>query len=608
MIKINMKQFTWLLLLLLPSFCIFLYWPGIYGPLLLDDLSTIGFLINSTPDLGQSSAKILNQSGPLGRPVAMASFIANALLSQDLFYWKLTNLVIHLIAGLLIFALVRILCTRYFELPKASIIASIVAALWLLHPLQVSTVLYTVQRMTQLATLFTLAGMYFYLLAREWPARSKKFVIYQTLAWLVFFPLAIFCKETALLFPLFVVLLELFIIQAARIDNRTMFYIVSGLATLGLLAFWLKADYFLGGYAFREFTPNERLLTQARVVVTYLGMLLIPAQKRMGFLHDDIELSTGLLEPWTTAPAIVLLAFLLASAFYFRKKQPLYSFGILFFFAGHLLESTIFPLELMYEHRNYLPSVGFFLALAIVADRLIAERRILIPLSVGYLLLLSFTTWLRADTWGSDLRLYYHIEINHPKSERMAFVLASQAANAGAFERAREKLKPFDTLGSQIQRLRIDCLEHKSLADGRLDIDIQPFRVADNFAVMGLVDIANLGLDQQCSFSFESYLSLLDNVLKHTRQMRSNRQMLFMYKAHYQWRLEQKEQAIATLQQGFSVDQKNPTPLFLACEWALDENLKKTADELCPNALRIAETQPHKFDDLAEQLKARLNL
>ena len=259
----------------------------------------------------------------------------------------------------------------------------------------------------------------------------------------------------------------------------------------------------------------------------------------------------------------------------------------------------------MYEHRNYLPALGFLLALTSAANRLIADRRMLTLLAGGYLALFSFGTWLRADTWDSNLKLYFHIETNHPKSERMAFVLASQAYNHGMYQRAREKLAPFNSLGAQIQRLHIDCLEHKKLANSSLDIDISPFKATDNFAVMGLVDIANLGLDDLCQFSSESYINLLNDVLTKTGQMQSNRQMLFMYKAHYQWRLKQKEAAIATLKESFSVRPENPTPLFLACEWALDENMKQTADEVCSKALRIADGNPAEFGELANDARKR---
>ena len=121
---------------------------------------------------------------------------------------------------------------------------------------------------------------------------------------------------------------------------------------------------------------------------------------------------------------------------------------------------------------------------------------------------------------------------------------------------------------------------------------------------MGVVDIANLGLDSKCSFSSSAYLNWLNKVLSQRVSTNSNRQMLMMYKAHYLWRLEQKNQAVAFLNETFAVDPRNPTPLFLACEWSLDENMA-TSNEICPKALEAAKNIPYKFDALTTKVKNR---
>lgn len=592
--------------------CLLIYWPGLYGPLLLDDIANLGLLLDGDVNLNngtnQLASQLINASGPLGRPISMLTFMINALTSQDLFFWKLTNLVIHIFCGFLIYKLSRILITFIHseKSPNKSFIPAMVATFWLLHPLQVSTVLYTVQRMTQLSALFVLAGLICYVSARKLQQQSKPYIGLQVLTWLVWFPLGVFSKETALLFPLFILVFELFVIQYNKITNRQLVITTITLAFLALAVFLYKADYFLGGYNVRDFTWQERMLTETRVMVAYLGMLLIPAQKDMGFLHDDFIISKSLFDPWTTAPSIALLVLLVISAFIFRKKQPLYSTGILFFFVGHLLESTIFPLELMYEHRNYLPSFGILLALITVFSNFIQDKNIKIFVTGLTLSILIFTTWLLAETWGSYYLFYYQMESNHPKSERLAAFLSSQAVEAHDYQRARDKLNNFHSLGAKTQLLYIDCLEHKTLTEDRFVFDDHQKQLADNLFVMGIVDIANLGLDNDCKFSYPAYLKWLTKIIDHTTSFGSNRQMLMMYKAHYQWRLEQKEPAISTLQQAFLANPINPTPLFLACEWALDENMKATADELCPKAFSVAEKTPYKFDELSEKVRKRL--
>ena len=86
---------------------------------------------------------------------------------------------------------------------------------------------------------------------------------------------------------------------------------------------------------------------------------MLPNLAEMGLHHDDFVISKTLLSPWTTLPAIAGLLALAVGALVLRKKHPLITFGIVFFFVAHALESTIIPLEIAFEHRNYLPSYNF---------------------------------------------------------------------------------------------------------------------------------------------------------------------------------------------------------------------------------------------------------
>ena len=147
------------------------YIPGLSGPLLLDDLPQLEPLIQQSANypIELFGNYILSTSGPTGRPVAMATFIADAVThGPDVWWWKYNNLMLHLISGLLVCWLTALLLQA---LPKKTgvdpwIAGIVVGGLWLLHPIQVSTVLYTVQRMTELSTLFVLAGLICYVKGR----------------------------------------------------------------------------------------------------------------------------------------------------------------------------------------------------------------------------------------------------------------------------------------------------------------------------------------------------------------------------------------------------------------------------------------------------------
>ncbi len=147
-----------------------------------------------------------------------------------------------------------------------------------------------------------------------------------------------------------------------------------------VLVFWYGVNTFRNleaGYSSRHFTMLERLLTETRIVVWYLSLLLWPAPSRMSIEHD-VELSTSLLNPLTTLPAMIFLGVLCWLILRYRRRYPLLSYGGAWFFLNLVIESTVVPLELIFEHRLYLPSVGFCLVagcgFASLLDHLFANR------------------------------------------------------------------------------------------------------------------------------------------------------------------------------------------------------------------------------------------
>ncbi len=586
--------------------CLGIYWEGLYGPLLLDDTSNLGNILDPNFSPNDILPSLFSPSGIFKRPVAMASFIINGLLKHDLFYWKLANLIIHLCCGVLLyFFTIRLF--RFANMEN-KLLAMIVAAAWILHPLQVSTVLYTVQRMTELSALFVFAALLTYSIARERQRNGLTSWPLQLVTWLIIFPLGLFSKENALLLPVFILLLEIFVISKEQFDNRRLLKITIAASIIGVVIIAMLEDWILRGYITRDFTLVERLYTEGRVLIAYLGMLLIPVQKRMGFVHDDFTISHSLLEPWTTLPSILVIFSLITIAIFLRKKQPLISFGILFFFIGHVMESTLLALEIMFEHRNYLPSFGIILAASIAISKIIKNKVILTSFSIAIFALIIFATSVRTDTWASTVGLYYYMEMVHPNSERLAAIKATQYESAGQFSLAKKRLANFPGIGAELHRLNIDCSENKSLSIHQLDINVNQSRVADNYAILQLTDLANRGLDDVCDFSPHSFLNLLGNISSHPTITAANRQIVLMYKAHYLWKTNKQEDALETLNKTFIINKDNPTPLFLACEWMLDTNRLKEAEKTCNTALNIARSAPfNKYDDLADNARNRLN-
>ena len=458
------------------------YLPGLSGPFLLDDLPQLEPLVEQSAHYPAElfDNYIFSTSGPSGRPVAMATFLANAVThGPDVWWWKYTNLMLHLISGLLVCWLTALLLQA---LPKKTgvdpwIAGAVIGGLWLLHPIQVSTVLYTVQRMTELSTLFVIAGLVCYVKGRllhDRSALSGWMLI--GIGFFVFYPLGVFSKENALVYPVYCSLVELIVFQfSGSLQVKRQVKIFHGVLLTGcvLAAVLVLANFssiVLESYATRDFTLGERVLTQFRVVVTYLSQILLPTQRSMGFFHDDIAVSTGLFSPATTLISALLVMTLVVSGFIFRRKLPLFAFGVLFFFASHVVESSVLGLELMFEHRNYTGSFGILIAALAIALHAKEHLRIAVVVAVISLLGFSFLTWQRSLTWSSPESLYQYAYIAHPDSPRVNLVYANVYAAAGDFVRAREflaRVKP--GLGAELHGLFLDCLEHKRVDESALD-------------------------------------------------------------------------------------------------------------------------------------------
>ena len=178
-----------------------LYLPNLDGGFIFDDLPAIAdnvhVQVTSLHPYEWLNAMLLHSTGPLKRPLAFASFVLNyRLTGLDPFYFKLVNFVLHLLCGLLAWTLGRRLLARLPHRVGVRFAAAAAAAIWLLHPVQLTTVLYVVQRMTSMAALFCLAGMICYVSGRERLARGKPGGAARiATAFLVCTPLAAFSKE-----------------------------------------------------------------------------------------------------------------------------------------------------------------------------------------------------------------------------------------------------------------------------------------------------------------------------------------------------------------------------------------------------------------------------
>jgi len=307
----------------------------------------------------------------ISRPLPYLSFALNYHIGgTDVFGYHVVNLFIHYLAAVFLFLLIYntlrlpLLNERYGNIAYA--VALLASFLWATHPIQVTGVTYIVQRMTSMAALFYILAMYLYLKART--AHGTRGRVFFFILCFVSVILSFASKENAAMLPFSIFLYDLFLIQGITresIKKNLKILLIPVIVILLVAVLYTDLSSILNGYNNRPFTLTERLLTEPRVIIFYLSLLLYPVTYRFALLHD-FSVSTSLVVPWTTVPAIFAIITIIGIALWRSRKNPLISFCVLFFFLNHLIEGSFIPLEIIYDHRNYLPSMLLSVPFAIV--------------------------------------------------------------------------------------------------------------------------------------------------------------------------------------------------------------------------------------------------
>lgn len=571
------RLLAWLLLALGLLVAVWVYQPGLVPLLVLDDYASIAPLLR--PDAPPWQEVLISPTGPLGRPISMLSFLLDrAWQGPDLARWKASNLALHGGIAVLIFGVSgRIFRVTGHRLAHTG--AALVAVLWVLHPLHVSTVLYTVQRMTQLSMLCCLAGMGCYLRGRlSAPThRWRRVWIYSAFG--IWTPLAIFSKENGALLPLYLILLEATVLVGQSEPERQRLSVLFGIYLLGmtLAAVWVVAGLLNGGELAvlqrRGFSSLDHLLTEARVLFAYLAEVIAPSRAQFGFFHDDFPVSDGLWSPPTTAWAIVGHGLLLAAAGALRRRLPGLALGVLFFYAGHLLESGIVPLELMFEHRNALPSFGVLLAaVSLLGQEIHAGRvRLWWAAALVWLGLATLTTVSLVHDWSSAARFYSAGFALHPSSPVARAELAELLTVNARHAEADALLQGTDDPIAPLQRAVLACRTPGAPAPPVPDV--QPLTNLPHlsvYAVTALTELATQVLDRGCAIDPRALAAALSTLAEGARVWPPFRYRLFIYAAHLRWRAGESGVAFALLARARSAAPDAVLVPLLATEWSLE--------------------------------------
>lgn len=399
------------------------------------------------------------------RQVADFSFLLNHFLhGNDVVGFHILNLLIHLCTAVTVYftAYYSILalagqCDDKSESDQSAFILQFVpvasALLFVCHPIQTQAVTYIVQRYTSLATLFYMLSTLMFIRARMHHLAGSGHIHVWIAGILSFFSglLAMRCKEIAFTLPIMLVLVEAFIFHGRMLRSRIF------LAGIFLLLLVIPAQQlFLRGnldidelfYNINRGTREELtysrtdyLLTQFRVIVTYVRLMFLP-------INQNLDYDYPLLKNFFSLPVVMSVVFhiiMLSSALvlFFRSRLlfvkikftqgiclRLCSFGIVWFYVALMVESSFIPiLDVIFEHRLYLPSFGFILAVVSAAALLFTRRETLrkilwIALAV-ICITLTIATIRRNVVWNDEVSLWEDTAAKSPDKKRVLNNLAA---------------------------------------------------------------------------------------------------------------------------------------------------------------------------------------
>ena len=408
-----------------------LYARVLHGPFVFDDKLSIPdnkFIRISTISLGALEDAGF-KSWCHNRPVANISFALNYYFGgYDVAGYHAVNILVHVLAAVFLFLLIKAtldLCSGQSGKSgrgpyPSSLLAFFAALIWLVHPVQTQAVSYIVQRMASMAGMFYVLSLLLYVYGRLGRGYAR-WVLYggSVLSGL----LAAGSKETAVTLPLFVLLYEWYFFQGLSFKwlKKAVLPLIGVAAVLAAVGYFYlgvhPVDLIISQYSIRDFTPGQRVMTELRVMVLYLTLLILPLPSRLN-LDYDFPVSRSLVDPFTTLLSLGLLAVLVALAVYSAKRQRLISFAIVWFLGNLVIESSVVALELVYEHRLYIPSMFVTAAAVAAAYQYARDRRVLVGLLCIVACIFSVWSFQRNAVWADELTLWQDCVKKSPDKAR----------------------------------------------------------------------------------------------------------------------------------------------------------------------------------------------
>jgi len=446
-----------------------IYHPGLSGGFVFDDFGNLPTLGDyGRVDSWTTFLRYITSgfADPTGRPLSMLTFLIDARnWPADPAPFKRTNVLMHLINGALLCALLlRLGVAGAMPYRHAAAAALLGTAFWLLHPLWASTTLYIVQRETMLSGTFILLGLLCYLHGRQkltsHAARGAAWIVCGIGICTV---LGLLAKANGILLPLYVLVVEWIYLRATPSSQAPAPALARCLAIAAYPAAAATLAYLIyagvhgiihgGALPYRSWTLGQRLLTEPRVLIEYLQLLVVPRPYSIGLFNDSFPVSDDWLHPWTMMPALLLVTALIVAAMAWHKRYPRLALAILFYFAGQSMESTTIPLELYFEHRNYVPAVLMFWPAAVWMTDGGLYARVKPFVAIGAVALLATETFFAARLWGDPTSQALVWVQKNPGSARAQAFAANAERSMGQFAEAETRLRK--ALGTQPKEVQL---------------------------------------------------------------------------------------------------------------------------------------------------------
>lgn len=556
------------------------------------------------------------------RPIANISFALNYYFDRyNVIGYHVVNIMIHIVNGILLYFLTKTTLSlsslRARDKPYSRI-AFFTALIWLVHPIQIQSVTYVVQRMNSMSAMFFTLSLLLYVKGRLVGENQKRWPWFAGcgFAWI----LALGSKQIAASLPFFILLYEWYFFQNRSMSwlKKKLPYVIGLCIFLGIIVFAYEGlnpvHSILSGYACRDFTLTERVLTQFRVVVYYISLLVYPHPGRLNLLHN-FEISHSLVDPISTLISMAALVGSIGLAFFLARKEPLISFSILWFFGNLVIESSVINLEIIFEHRTYLPSMLVWLIVVVLIDKYATRK----SLAFGLLGIIAFTfslwTYERNSVWASETSFWNDCAKKTSDNPRVFHSLGKLHLRKNNIDEALEAYETALTIDPNFVISYVG-LGAALRAKGRIADAISVHKKAIEMAPDYDSAYHHLGVDYMAQHKLDLAIETLHKAIKlnsNAHEAYNSLGLAYAKEGNVHKALEMYKQAIA-IRPDFSLAYNNLGALCLEGETNKAILFLRMAIELDPNSadahsnLGLAMIKKGSFSDGISQFKKALRL